>query len=107
MLHRFAAAAFLLAASAGIVAPAAAATIDVTIAKMAFAPAEIKAAVGDTITWTNNDFVAHTVTARDKSFDVVIPAHGTGSVVVKAAGTIDYFCRFHPMMKATIAVTGN
>jgi plastocyanin len=106
MLHRLAAAAFLFTASAGL-APAEAATIDVTIAKMAFAPAEIKAAVGDTITWTNNDFVAHTATARDKSFDVVIPAHGTGSVVVKAAGTVDYFCRFHPMMKAAIAVTGN
>lgn len=107
MLRNFATAAFLLVVSAGLFAPAEAANIDATIAKMTFAPAEIQAAVGDSITWTNNDFVAHTVTAPDKSFDVVIPAHGVGSLVVKSAGSFDFYCRFHPMMKGTIVVKGN
>jgi plastocyanin len=107
MLRQLITIAMLLTASAGIVAPAEAATIQVTIAKLAFSPAEITAKVGDTIEWTNNDFVAHTATARDKSFDVVIPAHGAGSVVIKAAGNVDYFCRFHPMMKGKIQVNAN
>ncbi len=106
MLRPIAAAAFLLATSAGLIAPAEAAVIEVTIAKLAFAPTEVTAQVGDTIEWVNNDFVAHSATARDKSFDVLIPAHGTGSIVVKAPGAVDYFCRFHPMMKGKLQISG-
>lgn len=106
-MFRQAAASALLLASAGLVAPAGAATIEVTIAKMAFAPAETIAQVGDTIQWVNKDFVAHTATARDKSFDVIIPAHGTGTLTVTAPGTLDYFCRFHPMMTGKLRVGGS
>ena len=82
--------------------------IEATIAKMSFAPAEIQAEVAIAIEWTNKDFVAHTATARDKTtFDVLIPAHGTGSLVVKAPGTVDYYCRFHPMMKGRIQTRGD
>ena len=87
--------------------PAAAATIEVTIAKLAFAPAAITAHAGDTIEWINKDFVAHTATARDKTFDVMIPAGGKASLVVTGPGTFDYSCRFHPMMKGTISVEAN
>jgi plastocyanin len=93
---------FLLA---GSVPPAEAAVIQVTVAEMAFSPVDINANVGDTIEWDNKDFVAHTATARDKSFDVLIPAHGKGTLVLETAGTFDYFCRFHPMMKGKIIVT--
>lgn len=93
-----------LAAFAVLVLSAEAATIEVTVAKMAFSPATITAKPGDTITWTNKDFVAHSATARDKSFDVIIPANGTGSLTVSAAGTFDYFCKFHPMMKGSVTV---
>lgn len=88
----------------GIVSHSAAETIRVDIAKLAFAPAQVSAHVGDTIEWANSDFVAHTATARDKQWDVTIPSKGTGSVVLKSAGTIDYYCRFHPNMKGSIAV---
>jgi plastocyanin len=84
--------------------PASAATIQVTIKQLAFAPAQISVKPGDTIEWVNQDFVAHTATARDKSFDVQIPGNGKGSYTVTAAGSFDYFCRFHPMMKGTIEV---
>ena len=94
----------LITVSAGPIAPAEAAVIEVTIAKMTFSPTAVTAQVGDTIEWVNKDFVGHTATARDKSFDVTIPVHGTGSVVVGTAGTFDYFCRFHPMMKGSIQV---
>jgi plastocyanin len=107
MICQPAAAALFLIASAGLIVPAGAATIDVTIVKMAFTPAETIAHVGDTIQWVNKDFVAHTATARDKSFDVVIPAHGTGTLTVTAPKTLDYFCRFHPMMTGKLLVGGN
>ena len=84
--------------------PARAATIEVTIKQLAFSPAQISVKPGDTIEWVNQDFVAHTATARDKSFDVAIPANGKGHLTASSAGTFDYFCRFHPMMKGQIQV---
>jgi plastocyanin len=53
--------------------PANAATIQVTIDKLVFSPVEVKAKVGDTITWINMDIVAHTATARG-DWDVMIYA---------------------------------
>ena len=94
----------LVAALAGAPAPAKAAEIVVTIEKLVFSPVDITALPGDTIRWVNKDFIAHTATAKDKSFDVMLPAHGEGTLVVKTAGTISYFCRFHPMMKGVIKV---
>ena len=63
------------------------------------------AKVGDTIRWDNKDFVAHTATATDKSFDVMLPPGKTGSTVVTKVGTFDYFCKFHPNMKGKVTVT--
>jgi plastocyanin len=80
-------------------------TISVKVSKLAFSPAAITAKVDDTIEWTNTDFVTHTATATDKSFDISLPADQAGSVVVKNEGTFPYFCRVHPMMKGTITVT--
>jgi len=82
----------------------AAETIRVNVANMAFTPGEVSAHVGDTIEWVSTDFVMHTATARDKQWDITIPPKGTGSVVLKQAGTIDYYCRFHPNMKGRITV---
>jgi plastocyanin len=107
MLRQFATAALVLAFSAGFMLPAEAAVIQITVGGMKFAQTEVNANVGDTIEWDNKDFVAHTATARDKSFDVLLPAHGKGSLVVSTPGTFDYFCRFHPMMKAQIVVTAD
>lgn len=80
-------------------------TIHIEIAKLAYAPADAAAHVGDTVVWDNEDFVVHTATARDKQWDVTIPAKGTGSLILKNPGSIDYYCRFHPNMKGHITVT--
>jgi plastocyanin len=82
----------------------AAETIRVDIAQLAFAPAQVSAHVGDSIEWVSTDFVAHTATARNKEWDITIPPKGTGSVVLKSGGVIDYYCRFHPNMKGSITV---
>ena len=95
----------IVASLAGSV-PAGAASIAVTIEKMRFSPAEITVQAGDTVQWTNKDFVAHSATATDKRFDIVVPAGGTGTLVVKTPATVDYFCRFHPMMKGKITAQG-
>jgi len=80
-------------------------TIQVKIEKLAFVPAEITAHVGDTVEWVNSDFVAHTATARDAAFDVLIPVNGKKTVVLKAEGTVEYYCKIHPNMTARILVS--
>ncbi len=97
--------ALLLAASLLAVAPPARAeTITVVIEKLAFSPAEVKAKVGDTISWVNKDVFAHTSTARDKSFEVIQPPKKTVSQTLTKAGAFDYFCKYHPNMKGRLIV---
>jgi plastocyanin len=84
--------------------PAHAATIQITMENLVFSPAEASAKVGDTIEWINKDILAHTATARNGEWDVMLPPKKTGTLVLKKAGTIDYYCRFHPNMKATLAI---
>ena len=71
---------------------------------LVFAPGEATAKVGDTIEWVNNDVFAHTATARNGDFDVTIAPKKTVTLVVKKAGAVDYYCRFHPNMKAVLTV---
>ena len=79
--------ALLLVLAAG---PARADVIQIKMEKLGFVPAEVSAHVGDTIEWVNADFVAHTATARDDAWDVLIPAKATKSIVsrLKAWWTI-------------------
>ena len=80
-------------------------TITVTIDKLVFSPAEVRAKVGDTIVWDNKDVLAHTATASNKDWDVMIGPKQTASLAIKKAGDFAYFCKFHPNMKGSIVVT--
>ncbi|TIN91895.1 MAG: amicyanin [Mesorhizobium sp.] len=84
--------------------PAAAATIRVTIDKLVFSPDAVEAKVGDTIEWVNKDVIAHTATVKG-GWEVMIPPRKSASLTLKAAGTVDYFCRFHPNMKGRLLVS--
>jgi len=84
--------------------PAHAATIQIVMENLVISPAEVSAKVGDTIEWVNKDVLAHTATANNGDFDVMLPPKKTGTLVLKKAGNIDYYCRFHPNMKATLKV---
>jgi plastocyanin len=84
--------------------PAHAATIEITMENLVIAPAEASAKVGDTIEWANKDILAHTATARNGDWDVTIPPKKTVTLVLKKAGTVEYYCRYHPNMKATLTV---
>ena len=88
----------------GISISAHAATIQISMENLVISPAEASAKVGDTIEWINEDVFAHTATARNGDWDVTMPPKKTVTLVLKKAGTIEYYCRFHPNMKATLAV---
>jgi len=90
--------------SAAIAVPAHAATIQITIENMEFAPAEVSARVGDTIEWINKDVLVHTATARNGDFDITTPPKKTVTSVLKKAGTVEYYCRYHPNMKAVLRI---
>ncbi|MBI4366806.1 MAG: cupredoxin family copper-binding protein [Deltaproteobacteria bacterium] len=79
-------------------------TFNVTIDKLAFAPLDLTAKVGDTVEWVNKDILAHTATATNKDWDVAIAPKQTVRLVLKKAGTVDYFCKYHPNMKGRVVV---
>ena len=84
--------------------PAHAETIQIVIENMAFAPAEVSAKVGDTIEWVNKDVFVHSATARNGDFDVNQPPKKTVSSALQKAGTVDYYCRYHPNMKGVLKI---
>jgi plastocyanin len=88
----------------GISISAHAATIQISMENLVISPAEASAKVGDTIEWINEDVFAHTATARNGDWDVTMPPKKTVALVLKKAGTIEYYCRFHPNMKATLMI---
>ena len=81
-----------------------AATVQITMENLVISPAEASAKVGDTIEWINKDIFAHTATARNGDWDVTMPPKSTVTSVLRKAGTVEYYCRFHPNMKATLVV---
>jgi plastocyanin len=71
---------------------------------ISFEPKQITVHVGDTIEWVNQDIVAHTATATDRSWDVnVLPGH-SGRAVMERVGTFGYTCRYHPNMTGEVTV---
>ena len=84
--------------------PAHAATIEITMENLVISPANVSAKVGDTVEWINKDVFAHTATARNGDFDVNIAPKKTVTSVLKKAGTVEYYCRFHPNMKAVLTI---
>ena len=71
---------------------------------VSFVPAQVTVRVGDTLEWDNSDIVAHTATSKEGGFDINVLPGRKGSTVVKAPGTFNYTCRYHPNMKGQIVV---
>ena len=95
------AAALLLAPMPAV---AAAHTYTVVIDKMKFGALPSGLRKGDAIIWVNHDFLRHTATAADHSFDVDLPAGAKAKTVLKRSGTIAFACRFHPDMHGVLQV---
>jgi len=80
-------------------------TNEVFIQGMAFDPGTITVAANTTITWTNKDGVAHTITSDTGLFDSgTISANGVYSHLFNTAGTFPYHCTIHPAMTANVIV---
>ena len=84
--------------------PSHAATIQIVMQNLEISPAEVSAKVGDTIEWVNKDVLVHSATARNGDFDVNTPPKKTVTSVLKKAGTVEYYCRYHPNMKAVLKI---
>ena len=69
------------------------ATIQISMENLVISPADSSAKVGDTIEWINKDVFAHTATARNGDWDVTLPPKKSAILVLKKAGTLDYYCR--------------
>lgn len=93
--------AVLLAASPAIAAPS---TYTVVVEKMKFGPLPGQLRKGDAIVWVNRDFLRHSATAADRSFDADLPAGAKVKTVLKQSGTIRFVCRYHPGMRGTLQV---
>ena len=77
----------------------------VSIVDLSFEPATIEVDAGATLTWTNDDSIPHTVTARAEDFDSGVMMSGDSfSHTFETPGTYDYFCAIHPSMSATVVV---
>ena len=76
----------------------------IVIDKMEFGPPPVSARAGDVIVWVNRDMFRHTATASDKSFDVDLPPRKEARTVLKKAGVLSYYCRFHPGMTGKVVV---
>ena len=75
--------------------------------KKAFTVSVLKAKVGDTITFKNDDEFAHNVFSLSEvqAFDLGSYKKGeTRSLTLTAAGTIEVECAIHPEMKMKIEV---
>lgn len=77
----------------------------VEISGFKFTPDKLEVSVGDTITWVNRDIAPHTATATEGGWDTGELVKGAeASITVTAGMETSYFCAFHPMMKAQLAV---
>ncbi|RDI62211.1 cupredoxin domain-containing protein [Microvirga subterranea] len=88
----------------GVPASSAGATQTVAMKGIAYEPKQVTVHVGDIVEWANQDIVAHTATARDKSWDVNVLPGKAGRMVMKTPGRFDYICRYHPNMTGEIVV---
>ena len=101
------------AKAAATTAPAAPAPADnpagatVALKNTSFQPGDIKVKAGQKITFTNDDSIAHTVTAvKGAKFDSgTLDGGKTFAFTPEKAGTISYVCTFHPGMTGTITVS--
>ena len=77
-----------------------------------YVPATVSINVGDTVSWSNDDTAAHTVTGGSALtgpsgvFDSsLLIAGGTFEHTFDSSGTEDYYCMVHPWMTGSVKVS--
>ncbi len=80
-------------------------TVEIDIAKFAYAPKEITVAPGTKIVWTNRDQTPHTVTSTDKSFaSKGLDTDDKFEHTFATEGDFSYICTVHPFMTGVVHV---
>lgn len=75
-----------------------------TMKDMVFGPVPADLKVGDVVIWANDDIFRHTATARDGSFDVDLAPKARKRMTLTKAGSVPFYCRFHPGMTGRLTV---
>ncbi len=77
-----------------------------------YIPATVSINAGDTVSWSNDDTAAHTVTSGSAAdgpsgvFDSsLLIAGGTFEQTFDSSGTLDYYCMVHPWMTGSVQVS--
>ena len=77
----------------------------IDIADFAYSVTHLSVEIGDTVEWTNNDIVPHTATAKNDKWDTGLIAPGASVfLVIKSGMSGEYYCAYHPAMKATLDI---
>jgi plastocyanin len=98
------AAALLLALALGLPGAAQAANLDVKIDNFTFGPQKLTVKLGDTVTWTNEDDIPHTMVSIGRFRSAAIDTGEKFSFTFTKVGAFEYFCGLHPQMQGTIVV---
>lgn len=86
-------------------AVAAGTTHAVRIEGMKFIPERLEVAAGDTVVWTNKDFLPHSVTAREARVESGdLAPNRSWRFIARKKGEMHYICRLHPVMKGMLVV---
>jgi plastocyanin len=75
----------------------------VKINNMAFEPVSATIKVGETVTWENEDGVAHSIKA-DSFYSELLQKGQRFSFTFPSVGTYNYTCGIHPSMKGTVII---
>jgi plastocyanin len=81
----------------------------VQIVSFQFMPSSLCVAPGTTVTWTQEDATAHTVTSTGSNWSKdsgALSQNATFSVTFDTPGVYSYWCAFHHFMLGTVKVTG-
>jgi len=70
----------------------------VVMKNMRYGPMPEDLHVGDSVVFVNRDTVLHTVTARNRSFDLRIPPKMQARLTMTKAGKISFYCTLHSAM---------
>ena len=75
----------------------------VSITDSGFSPTEVSIKAGDTVTWTNDGKIPHTVAGEGFDSGAINPGKSF-SRVFETPGTYDYYCRYHPSETGKVTV---
>jgi plastocyanin len=80
----------------------------ITIKNFAFSPGTLTVTAGTTVTVTNDDQVAHTLTGKTGGFATGDIAAGQSKTFTapNSPGTYSYFCSIHQYMSGSLVVSG-